>query len=71
MRVNQGQEFVIGGYTRAPTAFTTKKMADCIWLDPALAAQFEFLEWTADDRLRHSCFIGLREDEKAKSVLRE
>jgi bifunctional non-homologous end joining protein LigD len=131
MRVNQGQEFVIGGYTRAPRAFdalifgyykdgkllyvgrtrngftpasreqlfkrfsgletskcpfvnlpearsgrwgqglTMEKMADCIWLKPVLVAHFEFLEWTQDDHLRHSRFIGLREDKKAESVVRE
>lgn len=27
--------------------------------------QFEFVEWTADGDLRHSRFMGLREDEEA------
>jgi len=131
MRVNHGQEFVIGGYTRAPRAFdalifgyyqdgklvyvartrngftpasreelfkrfraletskcpfvnlpetrsgrwgqglTAAKMADCIWLRPVLVAQFEFLEWTPDDHLRHSRFVALREDKKARDVVRE
>jgi bifunctional non-homologous end joining protein LigD len=131
MRVNQGQEFVIGGYTRAPRAFdtlifgcyedgklvyvartrngftpasrqelskrfkgletpkcpfvnlpetrsgrwgeglTAEKMADCIWLKPVLVGQFEFLEWTQDDHLRHSCFVRLREDKQAKDVRKE
>ena len=34
-------------------------------------AQVEFLEWTAGDRLRHSKFIGLREDKDARQVLKE
>ena len=131
MRVNRGQEFVIGGYTRGTTTFdalifgyyegekliyvartrngftpvaraqlfkklkgleiaecpfanlpeaksgrwgqglTKAKMADCQWLKPVLVGQFEFLEWTADNHLRHSKFVGLREDKQAKHVGRE
>jgi DNA ligase D-like protein (predicted ligase) len=131
MRVNRGQEFVIGGYTRGTRTFdalvfgyyegpnltyvartrngftpvtraqlfrrfkgleisecpfanlpearsgrwgqglTKEKMAQCQWLKPVLVGQFEFLEWTADDHLRHSRFVGLREDKKATDVVRE
>jgi bifunctional non-homologous end joining protein LigD len=131
MRVNRGQEFVIGGYTRGTKTFdalvfgyyegkkliyvartrngftpvtraqlyrkfkgleiaecpfanlpeaksgrwgqglTKAKMAECVWLKPVLVGQFEFLEWTADNHLRHSKFIALREDKNAKDVGRE
>lgn len=132
MRVNRGQEFVIGGYTRGTKTFdalvfgyyddgdkliyvartrngftpvtraslfrkfkgleidacpfvnlpearsgrwgqglTKAKMAECQWLKPVLVGQFEFLEWTADNHLRHSKFVGLREDKDAKQVRRE
>ena len=47
------------------------KMAECRWLKPVLVGQFEFLEWTADNHLRHSKFIGLREDKTAREVRRE
>ena len=50
---------------------TKAKMAECQWLKPALVGHFEFLEWTADDHLRHSKFVGLREDKKARDVVRE
>jgi bifunctional non-homologous end joining protein LigD len=50
---------------------TAAKMKDCRWLKPVLVAQFEFLEWTPDDHLRHSSFVGLREDKKAEDVGRE
>ena len=43
----------------------------CHWLKPVLVGQFEFLEWTGDNHLRHSKFVGLREDKKAKDVGRE
>jgi bifunctional non-homologous end joining protein LigD len=131
MRVNRGQEFVIGGYTRGTRSFdalvfgyyegdeliyvartrsgftpalraqlskkfkgleiaecpfanlpeakggrwgqglTLAKMAECQWLKPVLVGRFEFLEWTADNHLRHSRFIGLRSDKPATDVHRE
>ena len=131
MRVNRGQEFVIGGYTRGTKTFdalifgyyegnrliyvartrngftpvtraqlfkkfkgletnecpfvnlpearsgrwgqglTKAKMAECQWLKPVLVGRFEFLEWTADNHLRHSKFVGLREDKLARDVVRE
>jgi DNA ligase D-like protein (predicted ligase) len=131
MRVNRGQEFVIGGYTHGTKTFdaivfgyyegkdliyvartrngftpatraalykkfkgleidtcpfanlpeprggrwgqglTKAKMAECTWLKPVLVGQFEFLEWTGENHLRHSKFVGLREDKKANDVRRE
>lgn len=50
---------------------TAKKMADCRWLKPELVAQIEFLEWTGENHLRHTKFVGLREDKAAKGVKRE
>lgn len=131
MRVNRGQEFVIGGYTRGTKTFdalvfgyydkdkliyvartrngftpatrvrlfkkfkgleirecpfanlpeakggrwgqglTAAKMADVQWLKPVLVGQFEFVEWTPDNHLRHSKFVGLRDDKNAKDVVRD
>jgi bifunctional non-homologous end joining protein LigD len=131
MRLNQGQEFVIGGYTVGGRTFdalvfgyyegkslrfaaktrngftpatraelmkhfagleisdcpftglpekksgrwgqglTAEKMKECRWLKPVLVGQFEFVEWTPDHHLRHSHFVGLRTDKKAKDVVRE
>jgi len=45
-------------------------MKDCRWLKPMLVGRFEFLEWTADDHLRHTKFAGLVEGRKAKDVVR-
>jgi bifunctional non-homologous end joining protein LigD len=50
---------------------TKAKMAECRWLKPVLVAQIEFLEWTSDSHLRHSRFVGLREDKRANDVKRE
>lgn len=50
---------------------TKAKMADCRWLKPVLVGQFEFVQWTPDNHLRHTRFIGLREDKPARDVRRE
>ena len=50
---------------------TAAKMNDCRWLKPVLVAQIEFLEWTGENHLRHTKFIGLRDDKAAKDVRRE
>jgi bifunctional non-homologous end joining protein LigD len=131
MRLNQSQEFVIGGYTPSPKNFdalifgycdgsdlryaartrngftaasreqlfrkfrgleisdcpfvnlpeahpgrwgeglTAEKMRECRWLRPQLVANFEFVEWTPDGHLRHSKFVGLREDKDPREVRRE
>jgi bifunctional non-homologous end joining protein LigD len=131
MRINRGQEFVIGGYTAGGATFdalifgyydggellyaartrngftpstreelmrrfgplqtsvcpfsnlpearggrwgqglTAEKMQECRWLKPILVAQFEFVEWTPDNHLRHSRFIALRDDKDPKRVHRE
>lgn len=55
---------VMDGLARLPAE-------ECVWLKPELVAEIEFLEWTADNHLRHSRFIGLREDKRAKDVRRE
>ena len=34
------------------------------WIKPKIVAEVKFSEWTADHRMRHPIFIGLREDKK-------
>jgi bifunctional non-homologous end joining protein LigD len=41
------------------------------WVKPELVAEVAFTEWTADGRLRHPSFKGLREDKPAAQVIRE
>ena len=36
------------------------------WLKPKLVAEVKFSEWTAEHRLRHPVFVGLREDKNPK-----
>jgi DNA ligase D-like protein (predicted ligase) len=56
---------------RWSAGLTAPKMEECRWLKPVLVGQFEFVEWTEDAHLRHSRFVGLREDKPAKDVRRE
>ena len=42
-----------------------------LWVKPQLVAQIEFVEWTGDNHLRHSKFIGLRDDKEATDVRKE
>jgi DNA ligase D-like protein (predicted ligase) len=56
---------------RTMWALTREEMKNCRWLRPELVAQIEFAEWTPDGHLRHSKFVGLREDKDAWAVRRE
>jgi bifunctional non-homologous end joining protein LigD len=49
---------------------TATKMKDCRWLQPRLVGEVEFVEWTADNHLRHSRFVRLRDDKNARDVQR-
>ena len=56
---------------RTQWALTKEEMKNCVWLKPELVAQIEFTEWTPDDHLRHSKFVGLRDDKEPQGVIRE
>ena len=50
---------------------TAPQMREMQWARPELLAQIRFTEWTADNRLRHAAFLGLRLDKAASEVHRE
>jgi DNA ligase D, 3''-phosphoesterase domain/DNA polymerase LigD, polymerase domain/DNA polymerase LigD, ligase domain len=52
-------------------ALTANRMKECRWLKPALVCQVAFVEWTDDGKLRHSTFVGMRDDKPASQVIRE
>ena len=52
-------------------ALSGEKMKRCIWVRPEVVAQIEFLEWTDADHLRHSKFVGLRDDKDPHQVVKE
>jgi bifunctional non-homologous end joining protein LigD len=41
------------------------------WVRPELVAQIGFTEWTRDGRLRHPRYLGLRDDKRAREVVKE
>ena len=50
---------------------TADQMGEMQWTKPQLVAQIRFTEWTAEGRLRHAAFLGLRLDKSAREVRRE
>ena len=53
--------------------FTTKPKTNQRphWVRPELVAQIKFTEWTADGKLRHPVYLGLRDDKNPTEVRRE
>ena len=41
------------------------------WLEPKLAAEIKFAEWTKDNLLRHASYKGLREDKDPMDIRKE
>lgn len=41
------------------------------WVTPEMVVQVRFSTWTADDLIRQSAFLGVREDKAPKEVVRE
>jgi ATP-dependent DNA ligase len=41
------------------------------WVEPKLVAEITYLTWTADNLLRQTVYVGLREDKFAEQVRRE
>jgi ATP dependent DNA ligase C terminal region len=46
---------------------TADQMREMHWTKPQLVAQVRFVEWTAENRLRHAAFLGLRGDKSARA----
>jgi bifunctional non-homologous end joining protein LigD len=41
------------------------------WIEPELVVKITYLTWTADNLLRHTVYVELREDKPAKQVRRK
>jgi len=50
---------------------TAEDMRALQWVRPSLVVQIRFVEWTAENRLRHGVFLGVRADMAAADVRRE
>jgi bifunctional non-homologous end joining protein LigD len=59
------------GQTTCPFATRPIGVGRPHWVKPELVAEVTFSEWTADGRMRHPSFQGLREDKPATAVVRE
>lgn len=57
--------------SRWGTTLTRDDVAHCIWIKPQLVVQVRFTGWTDDGVLRHPAFLGLRDDKRAREVVRE
>ena len=57
--------------TDSPFATTFKTNEPAHWVQPELVAQIRFTEWTADQKLRHPVYLGLRDDKRAADVAAE
>jgi bifunctional non-homologous end joining protein LigD len=56
---------------KSPFAAPVKTNERAHWVKPDLVAQVRFTEWTADAKLRHPVYLGLRDDKRAEDVRRE
>jgi bifunctional non-homologous end joining protein LigD len=50
---------------------TEEDMAKLRWIKPSVVVEISFVEWTRDSILRHSEFVGVRDDKKPRDVRRE
>ena len=57
--------------TKSPFTERIKSNETAHWVRPELVAQVRFTEWTDDNKLRHPVYLGLRDDKRADSVVRE
>ena len=57
--------------SKSPFASRIKTNEPAHWVRPDLVAQVRFTEWTADEKLRHPVYLGLRDDKRPEEVTRE
>ena len=53
---------------KAPVEINRAEARGAHWIEPRLVAEVAFSEFTADGRIRHGSFLGLRADKKAGTV---
>jgi len=59
------------GRTHWGEGITAEDMRSLRWVKPRVVVQVRFVEWTADVHLRHSAFVGIRDDKRPQDVRRE
>ena len=56
---------------RRGEALTAEAMKNYRWIEPKLVVQVEFTDWTSANHLRHSKFVGIRDDKDPREVVHE
>jgi bifunctional non-homologous end joining protein LigD len=59
------------GSSRWGGGVSAEDMKEMIWTQPDIVVEIRFVEWTAENRLRLSKYLGLRPDKAATDVHRE
>ena len=59
------------GSSRWGGGVSAQDMKEMIWTRPEIVVEIQFVEWTGENRLRLSKYLGLRPDKKAADVRRE
>jgi bifunctional non-homologous end joining protein LigD len=54
-----------------PGRWSKRKVGNERWVKPVLVAEVTFSEWTPGGQIRHSSFVGMRDDKPAKAIVRE
>jgi bifunctional non-homologous end joining protein LigD len=54
--------------TQSPFSERFKTNEPAHWVRPELVAEVRFTEWTADGKLRHPVYLGIRDDKKPEDV---
>jgi len=55
----------------APAEVPREDARGASWVEPKLVAEIAFAEFTAENRVRHASFLGLRQDKPAEEVVPE
>lgn len=50
---------------------TAEKMKQCIWVRPEVVVQIDYTDWTPAKHLRESFFKDIRENKRARDVVKE
>jgi DNA ligase D-like protein (predicted ligase) len=56
---------------RRGEALTAEAMKNYRWIEPKLVVRADFTDWTGANHLRHSSYVGLREDKDPREVVKE
>ncbi len=59
------------GKSHSGEGITAEDMKALRWVKPVVVVEIGFVEWTTEALLRHSTFVGIRNDKRSSAVHRE